>query len=86
MFSGAFAEKVGTKAEKKKGRRRGRRKKETMFPPSPSLGNSCYEAIFSYDLGKSTSNDVGIGLTSTPFVSIWIRESTFDAGEGTREA
>ena len=62
MFSGAFAEKVGTKAEKK-GRRRGRRKKETMFPPSPSLGNSCYEAIFSYDLGKSNSNDVGIGLT-----------------------
>lgn len=34
-----------------------------MFPPSPSLGNSCYEAIFSYDLGKSNSNDVGIGLT-----------------------
>lgn len=63
MFSGAFAEKVGTKAEKKKGRRRGRRNKETMFPPSPSLGNSCNEAIFSYDLGKSNSNDVGIGLT-----------------------
>lgn len=48
---------------KKKEEGEGGEKKETMFPPSPSLGNSCYEAIFSYDLGKSNSNDVGIGLT-----------------------
>ena len=72
MFSGAFAEKVGTnesgkktktKQNKKKEEGEGREKKKTMFPCFPSLANACYEAIFRYDLGKSTNNEVGIGLT-----------------------
>lgn len=69
MFSGAFAEKVGTKAEKKRKKEREEKKGNDVssFPP---FGNSCYEAIFSYDLGKSNSNDVGIGLTR-PFSSLF---------------
>ena len=51
------------KTKQKKGRRRGGEKKETMFPRFPSLANACYEAIFRYDLGKSTNNEVGIDLT-----------------------